>query len=435
MDDASKNSNSRLFSAVREAQDEALRLGDANEHARSRARLLQALDREAEAGPAAARNTGSTGSRAAWRWGFGTLAAAACAFAIFFAWPGDRTLEFQVDGVQVSANELIVAGDQSRVLDFSDDTRLELAPDSRLRVGDLRDNGATVTLERGSVELAVHHEQDTSWQVAAGPWNVHVTGTRFAVNWDPKSEDFSVAISEGSVRIEGPEGHVSQLRAGDEPFEARGKATLEPETPDIDEGPTLVAKRPDGETPPPRDPPTDDEGESDTPTETSTDEGAKPSKARTPSWRKLYDGASYDKAWAALEAQPGGVEGEAGRVDADDLLDLADLARFTKHRSDARDLLERTRDRFAGSSEASKAAFLLGKMAADSGDWDKAAQWFETYLDERPKGSLAADALGRLMNAYEAVNEDGKARATAERYLDRAPDGPHAEKARKILGR
>ena len=89
--------------------------------------------------------------------------------------------------------------------------------------------------------------------------------------------------------------------------------------------------------------------------------------------------------------------------------------------------------RFPESAQASKAAFLLGKMAADGGDRSKAVVWFETYLDEQPKGSFAADALNRLMSGYESLDRPAKARAAAERYLEAQPEGPHADKARKIL--
>nr|WP_255216296.1 FecR domain-containing protein [Pseudenhygromyxa sp. WMMC2535] len=396
-----------------------------------------------------------------------------------FAWPSEHALEFQVDGVSYTAAELgtsIDAGDQPRVLAFSDSTRVTLDVDSRMRVDELRSNGATVTLTQGEVSLSVHHEDDdTSWKVLAGPYSVHVTGTEFSVSWQPASGDFGVSVDEGSVRVEGPEGEIASLRGGDSLFRARGKATIEPEDIDIDDSPRVIAERPsgdrDGERDGSRDGAEDSEpsqppaGESSTEAPSSatslsshahaerepsshareleTDANAQ-TQARTEAqteastvaqgWLSLHEAGSFAKAWDAVAEQPGGVLGEADRADADTMLELADLARYNKRRGDARTVLERVRVRFPGSKQASKAAFLLGKMAADGGDTSRAAVWFETYLDERPNGSFAADALGRLMASYQSLDQADDARSAAERYLELEPQGLHADKARKILG-
>jgi len=137
-----------------------------------------------------------------------------------------------------------------------------------------------------------------------------------------------------------------------------------------------------------------------------------------------------------LAHQPGGIHAEAERVDdAKTMLDLADVARFTKHPSDTRKVLERLRERFPSSNEASEAAFALGRLAADGGSQAKAAVWFELYLDERPNGSFASDALGRLIDCYEALGKIDEARSAAQRYLASHPKGPHASKAEKTLAR
>ena len=65
----------------------------------------------------------------------------------------------------------------------------------------------------------------------------------------------------------------------------------------------------------------------------------------------------------------------------------------------------------------------------------QAADWFSTYLREQPSGALAREALGRLIEAYQAAGDRVSARATAERYLKSYPDGPHATLARQALHR
>jgi transmembrane sensor len=422
----------RLFVAVREAQDQTLRLDDPHELARARARLLQAVDRvQTEARPA----TTEPGRSIGWRWGLGGLVAAACAFAVMFSMSNDPALEFEVDGVELaSSNSRIVSEDASRSLSFSDSTNIELAPGSSMFVDDLRSNGANVVLERGEVSLSVHHEHDTSWQVSAGPYSVHVTGTEFSVEWEPGSEYLAVEVDEGSVRIEGPEGAIANLRAGDSLVRERGKATIEPEPLDAVEQEPREADPVALHTQPSSDDVLDEPEQAADPTIADKTDKPGDNKDKGPGWTSYFDDADYATAWQLLTEKPGGIFGEAQQASANTLLDLADVARFTKHHKDASELLEQLRTRFPGSDEAGEAAFTLGRIAADRGSLAQAAAFFEQYLDERPTGSLVDDALGRLMDSYEALGQTDDAKATAERYLARFPKGPYAGKAQKILG-
>jgi hypothetical protein len=336
-------------------------------------------------------------------------------------------LGYAIDGSgEFGDDHVVVAAAEARVLEFDDGTRVELAPQGELRVADLRSNGATIQLDHGEVALAVHHEDDTSWQVAAGPWSVHVTGTQFSVAWNPTTEHFRVAVIEGSVRVEGPEGDVAKLRAGESLVRERAETSevaslASPSELDVVEtGPAIEPNHPIEE-------PIAD------PAEPSP---SKPSKVEKPvDWQALAKDSKYAEAWSALEDSKNGVLGEAERVEAKAMLDLADVARFTDHRGDAKKVLERLRERFPDSVQAGDAAFELGRIAADGGNDDQAASWFETYLDERPNGSLVNDALVRLMNAYDSLERVDDARSAATRYLARQPDGPHAGRARKILGK
>jgi transmembrane sensor len=422
---------SRLFVAIRQVQADQLRLDDGHERARARARLLQSID---GSGALSSRPSPAAQSPAiSWRWMMGGLVAAACAVTVIINLPADqqplgpeRALVYVVDGSDEfgSSDRPIIASEAARVLEFDDSTRVELAAHGELRVTDLRSNGATVRLTHGEVALSVHHEDDTSWQVAAGPWSVHVTGTQFSVAWNPTTEHFRVAVIEGSVRVEGPEGDVAKLRAGESLVRERAESTevanhelnVEPAEADIAETEAIVE---------PANP------------EVSPDPvPIKPSKIDKPiDWQALAKDSLYAEAWAALEDSKGGVLGEAEHVDVDAMLDLADVARFTEHRGDAKRVLERLRERFAGSVQAGDAAFELGRIASDGGNDAQAATWFETYLDERPNGSLVNDALVRLMNAYDSLARVDDARSAATRYLARQPDGTHASKARKILGK
>src|SRR5688572_22427196 len=75
-------------------------------------------------------------------------------------------------------------------LSFSDGSSVELAPGSRASVGELSRHGAELTLAAGNASVHVVHREQTRWLVNAGPFRVRVTGTRFEVGWDPKSDEF-----------------------------------------------------------------------------------------------------------------------------------------------------------------------------------------------------------------------------------------------------
>jgi ferric-dicitrate binding protein FerR (iron transport regulator) len=432
-------SSSRLFAAMRETQDEQLRLGEPNEHARARARLLQAVDRVVERESATVTVQPST-ARHGRRWGLGWgvgagIAAAACALALVLVLPDSNqpdpagpaapvaSLAFELDGAPLEAKAEVVADARPRRIAVSDGTRLELAAGGRMVIDTIRSSGATVTLDRGELALAVHHEDDTSWQVAAGPWTVHVTGTQFVVAWEPQTEHFRVAVSEGSVRVAGPDGEVAKLRAGEELVRTRlASEPLATREPELRPAPG-AALEPEPEPEPER-------------VHRPHSPSASKPKPAARRWDSYFDDGDYLGAWAVLDGQRGGIHAEAERADdARTMLDLADIARFTTHPSDSRKLLERLRVRFPTSHEASEAAFALGRLASDAGSQAKAVLWFERYLDERPDGSFAGDALGRLMDCYDALDQPDAAMSAATRYLASHAAGPHAAKAEKILAR
>jgi hypothetical protein len=65
----------------------------------------------------------------------------------------------------------------------------------------------------------------------------------------------------------------------------------------------------------------------------------------------------------------------------------------------------------------------------------EAARWFETYLEEQPKGMLASVAAGRLIESYQRAGDQTSAKSAATRYLASYPNGPQAALARQVLAR
>jgi outer membrane protein assembly factor BamD (BamD/ComL family) len=121
---------------------------------------------------------------------------------------------------------------------------------------------------------------------------------------------------------------------------------------------------------------------------------------------------------------------------AKELLALSDAGRFFGPSKRAVAALTALRRRFPGSMEAGTAAFTLGRIVFEKEQaYARAANWFETYLREQPTGPLMGDAFGRLMEARLRAGDGAGARASAEQYLRRFPEGPYASEARGILSR
>ena len=435
MDDLSRNLE-RLGEAVSDVADRAARPDDLAE-ARERWQL-----------GSRARRPGSASRRPAL-----LAAAAACLVAAFAVLSvlhrGDR-VSFVVGsppargdvGAWVAAN-----GEAPLTMRFSEGTSFTLTPGARVRVTGTTRRGATILLERGTVGAAVVHTgSDTQWNLQAGPFEVHVTGTAFDASWDPTGEVFTLAMREGVVVVQGPllqpgreirageqlrvsvrDGSL-ELRAGSSDRPAAPPATTSngssPETPAAAPGPTAPAP-PEGASASPAAParsvavgaqPSDDGAAS----------GAKPrapaGAGAEPTWRDLAAAGKYGEALAAAERA--GFAQEIERASSPDLVLLADTARYAAKPALARQALLAQRRRFGvrGSS-----AFVLGKIAADQqGAAADAVRWFETYLSEEPNGALAEQALGRIL-------ELERGDATAERYLARYPHGAHAALARSLL--
>lgn len=116
-----------------------------------------------------------------------------------------RPLDHTVQGCQVAADGMVSApADRECQVHFEDGTQITLASGTQGRINALSyRRGATFALDHGHVDLAVIHRVSARWNVAAGPFDVRVTGTRFSVDWAPTSQHFSLRVSEGQVRVSG----------------------------------------------------------------------------------------------------------------------------------------------------------------------------------------------------------------------------------------
>lgn len=331
------------------------------------------------------------------------------------------------------------------VVHFSEGTSLTLAPMAKVRVTETTAHGAGVLLEQGRVEASVVHTgADTQWALRAGPFDVRVTGTRFEAAWDPAGETFEITMREGSVVVRGPVLSSERVLVAGEhlrisvrdgelalntaqpntpqkivpPADSTAIALAPPREPAGAELPIIASASPSATTPP----------RSPTALGPAPDSTASAGD-REPSWRELASAGKYKEAFQASERLGFMQEIEIGS--SADLTTLTDIARFAGRPALAREALLAQRRRFGARG---RSAFLIGKTAADQqGNAAEGVRWFETYLTEEPRGALAEQALGRIMELTK--KDSAAARSAADRYIARYPSGSYAGLARSILAR
>jgi transmembrane sensor len=313
-------------------------------------------------------------------------------------------------------------------LDFTDGSRFELAPGSKARLVGLAQRGARVELAAGTLRVQVVPRRAGDFRLDAGPFGVHVTGTRFELSYGPERETFELFLEEGQVELTGCVfGPGRKLAAGQSV-----RASCHERSLDVSFG----RRREAHETPSARSEP---EAAPLPPSATTTEVSDVPrtdrsAKTRPPesSWVALARSGAFVEAFEAARGE--GFEAECTRVSSGELALLADVARHAKAPRQAEHALLSLRRRFPGTNDAALAAFGLGRLEFDDRRaYSKAGTWFKTYLNERPSGAMTREALGRLVEACYRAKDDAGAREAAVRYLREYPSGPHAELASRVV--
>jgi hypothetical protein len=293
---------------------------------------------------------------------------------------------------------------------FADGSELRFEDDGRGRIAESNRDGARVVLEEGGVAVRVVHHEGTAWRIEAGPFTVQVTGTAFRVAWQKTLGRFDLAMTEGAVLVEGPT--FSQRLVAGQVLQASTSAGIVhlAWAPKLRETPRAARGRRVG----------------------SDRRAASGPQDAAPSWsRRLAQGNFRG---VVEEANRLGVEQVFARRGLDDLGALATAARLSGETELARRALAALRGRFPATPAAVEAAFLLGRLAEDvDHNFAAAVLWYERAYSEAPAGALASEALGRKLGAL-AGPDPGAARAAAWLYLQRFPGGPHAGRARALVG-
>ncbi len=394
------------------AQDRTLVVDqDARAHA-AEERLLSTLARRSE--------------RTTWRWvAVPSFALAGMALLFWLRNPDPTRLEaFVADGSRVAIGTTLQApANTSLPLNFSEGSFVQLQAQASVQLLELQTRSVDMRLNSGASRMRITPAQGIAWRFHAGPFVVNVTGTAFDLHWRPEQQQFEIALSEGSVVVDGPliEGsrRVSRgeslrvdLLAGISTFQDHAVRTApKPEAPEIQRRePLLHSVRKSTAVP-----------------------HEAPAEGAVPTWNSLAEAGQFRAALSAAEAQ--GMKSLCNTLGAPALLQLADTARAAEQESTAASVYTCLRRRFARSEQAALAAYMLGRIASEiHHNPPRAAKWFQTYLKEQPAGPLAETALGRFMEAQQQQGQFQSARQSAQRYLQRHPNGPHAAMARSLSG-
>jgi ferric-dicitrate binding protein FerR (iron transport regulator) len=355
---------------------------------------------------------------------------------VLWQWP--RPLSYEVAGAVGSGDYLSApAGGQVEVR-FSDGSLVRGLPGSRLRIAERTARGARVSLERGETRYEIVHRPNTEWSVAAGPFEVRVTGTRFELDWDPELEVLSLRVRQGSVEVAGPMGatpiavRAGQGLQGDVQSERLTVFSLEQATAWAEPSASAIAPEPHGAVAP-------DRGEAelavrdvrapggDAPVQHHSKNGASAEPGASRSWQALVASGDFDAVVRAARAL--GVERCLNDCSSSDLSALGDAARYSGQTQLALSALERSYQRFGSSNSA----FLMGRTLESGGDLGAADKWYQTYLSRFPSGGLAAEALAGRMRAVRATRGRDAAVPLARQYLLRYPSGVHTKTAHRIL--
>jgi hypothetical protein len=409
-----------------------------------------------------------------WRWALVTAAvgAAACAAVALAVWSRSPADYWVGGGTSASRDGAFLRAAPAAPLParFRSGSTFVLAPGSSARMATASRTRIRLTLLQGAVTSTVQGLRGGRWTVEAGPYDVTALGTEFTVRWDPVKAALEVTVAHGTVSIDGaglsPEG--TRLSAGqrlhverDGELVVRTTVTASPPAaarPAMPPSPPVATPAPAEASPVAAAPPpaeTPASGTSRAPRGTSpraiaavaappvpaevpvaaSQPASAPAPRATstdPAWRQAYLRGDYSAAVAAAERA--GLPSLLRSLPAEQLRQLADAARFARRGALARQTLVAIRERFAGTSHARLAAFLLGRTAEDLlGDPASAASWFGIYLREDPSGALAEEALGRRIDACLKVGLKREAREAATRYLQRHPGGVFAAAARAAL--
>lgn len=355
------------------------------------------------------------------------------------SWRHAAPLEYRVEGgAVIEGGYLRDAGGKGLKLTFTGGTEIKLAPGTRGRLRSVDATGARIGIDHGSASFDVAPHPGRSWLVDVGPFLVTVKGTQFGVSWDVRSERFELRLDRGRVTVSGP------MSSGEIPLEAGHRLVV-----DLPRGETVISELVKAGPPPkdapaapvpalelePSPPPAGRAAAQHRKAERVVVVGAQLSRSagtmRPRDWTRALASGHLDE--ILDEADRAGTRATVDTASIEDLFALADAARYRKRTSLAREALLSARRRFPSAARTVDADYLLGRVEEEADHGTNAAlHFYDQYLVRAPRGTYAAEALGRRMILTKKLNGPEAAAPIAEEYLRRFPNGTYAGSARAL---
>jgi len=286
---------------------------------------------------------------------------------------------------------------------LEDGSRVELSPESQLKLVENREQRVTLELRSGRARFDVKHDRVRPFAITVGPAEVRVIGTRFELSRTARAgaSTLQVAVSEGVVevrrrdrpdeppqRIHGGESWSAEL--SERPLAA--KPVVEPA-----QAPSEVQAPEQADMLPTRD----------------DEEPAQPVVETTKR-------APAPRGQTARAPEPS--------EEPSALFSRASLARRAGRMQDAADGYAELLRRYPSDGRAGLSAFELGRIRMDAlSDPEGAIAALEQALRIGGTASFHEDALARIVVASDALGRRQACRDARDRYLARYPNGVHAQ--------
>ena len=285
-------------------------------------------------------------------------------------------------------------GGQKTIAFEDGSTAQTTSPSAQLEVASISADQLRLELEQGAARFTVTPDRTRRFEVDAGEVEVTVLGTVFEVE-RLEAGRARVRVERGLVRVSAG-GTDWELPAGSEGVY------------------------------PPEEHAAVEEVEADEPDRRAPRKARRPAKS-APDWRELARAGDFEAAAKLLRE-------DASRVPAGDpaaLMLAADTMRYAGAPAEAAPYLERVYQKHASDRRAAPASFTHGLLLLEKlGRPADAAAAFARVQKLGPGKALAEDALAREVEAWYRSKRADRARARAQTYLERYPDGHRADAVR-----
>lgn len=342
----------------------------------------------------------------------GTMALA-LAVVVVFAVSASRMFQSESSPI---ADVPVRAG--SELIALGEGTEAHLTEGAQVDVVEQSEERVIVGLHTGTARFRVRHDPNRLFRVEASGVIVEDLGTEFEV--ENQGESVRVSVTDGVVSVsftEGGNAKTVTLKAG----ESGSYRTVKAPT----EHAEAIHSAPEGEATP--------EATTEAPASAASQRAATVNgEPQTgPDWRELARAGKYELAYDIIG--PRGFRDV--RDEPSDLLLASDVARHSRHPSEAVTFLRKLLAKHDRDPRAPSAAFTLGwVLMSELGRPREAAHAFARAEALGPGGNLAEDAFARSIEAWYRAGEPTRAKADFERYRERYPTGRHISRLERLIG-